>query len=332
MNNAVSTSAAPIRKTAIRLAQKPGIVRESRDTFARASTDAFGDYLRQIGHVALLSAEDEVDLARRIEVGVFAQEKLDAGVPNLELKRELAWLAHDGSRAKCRFVEANLRLVVSIAKRYSGRGVPIMDLVQDGNLGLIRAVEKYDFCTGYKFSTYATWWIRQSIHRGMADKSRMIRIPVHTVEKLNKIKRMRQDLVGTLDHEPTDQEVADECQLPLRDVSRLLRYDNEPISLQTPVGDGDGDIAEMIVDGDLPQPDEYAIQAMRSADISRYLDQLPPRERMILRVRFGLDGGDPQSLETIASLEGVTRERVRQLEKRALALLRVPCLERYLLD
>ncbi|RNE62098.1 sigma-70 family RNA polymerase sigma factor [Cryobacterium tepidiphilum] len=304
---------------------------QERATYSRA-TDTFGDYLRQIGKGPLLSAEGEVDLAKRIEVGLFAGAKLLQGVDDPELRRELSTLAHEGERAKNRFVEANLRLVVSIAKHYSGRGVPIMDLVQDGNIGLLRAVEKYDFTTGYKFSTYATWWIRQAIHRGMADKSRMIRIPVHTVEKLNKIKRIRRDLTGVLDREPTAQEIADASQVPLKDVNKLLRYDNEPVSLHTPVGDGLGDISELIVDDDMPQPDEYATITMRSADITFYLEALPPRERSILQARFGLDGAEPQTLDQIALVEGVTRERVRQLEKRALGLLNVPCLQNYLRD
>jgi RNA polymerase primary sigma factor len=300
--------------------------------YGRTSTDAFGDYLRRIGKGALLTAEDEVDLARRIEVGLFADAKLQRGVDDPTLERELAWLAHDGRRAKDHFIESNLRLVVSIAKHYSGRGVPIMDLVQDGNMGLVRAVEKFDFMTGYKFSTYATWWIRQAIHRGMADKSRMIRIPVHTAEKLNKIKRIRRDLTSTLDRDPTVRELAEATQIPARDVSRLLQYDNEPISLHAPVGDGIGDISELIIDDDLPQPDEYATIALRAADITFYLDALPPRERAILQARFGLDGDAPRTLDQIALIQGVTRERVRQIEKRALALLHVPRLERYLRD
>jgi RNA polymerase primary sigma factor len=300
--------------------------------YGRASTDAFGDYLRRIGKGALLTADDEVDLARRIEVGLFAEEKRLLGVADATLERELAWLVHDGRRAKNHFIEANLRLVVSIAKHYSGRGVPIMDLVQDGNIGLVRAVEKFDFMTGYKFSTYATWWIRQAIHRGMADKSRMIRIPVHTAEKLNKIKRIRRDLTSSLDRDPTVRELAEATQIPARDVSRLLQYDNEPISLHAPVGDGIGDISELIIDDDLPQPDEYATLALRAADITFYLDALPPRERAILQARFGLDGDAPRTLDQIALIQGVTRERVRQIEKRALALLHVPRLERYLRD
>lgn len=302
--------------------------------YTRASTDAFGDYLRRIGKGHLLSAEEEVELARRIEVGLFAAERL-AKAPDViapEQARELAWLAHDGERAKNDFIESNLRLVVSIAKHYSGRGVPIMDLVQDGNIGLVRAVEKYDFMTGFKFSTYATWWIRQAIHRGMADKSRMIRIPVHTAEKLNKIKRIRRDLTSALDREPTEKEIAEAAQIPPREVARLLLYDNEPISLHAPVGDGVGDIAELIIDDDLPQPDEYATITLRAADIAFYLEALPARERSILRARFGLDGDEPHTLDQIALVEGVTRERVRQIEKRALALLHVPRLERYLRD
>ena len=305
--------------------------------YSRASTDAFGDYLRRIGKGPLLSAEDEVDLARKIEVGLFAEEKMNKAAADgveigPEFKRELTLLVFEGRRAKNHFIEANLRLVVSIAKHYSGRGVPIMDLVQDGNIGLVRAVEKYDFMTGFKFSTYATWWIRQAIHRGMADKSRMIRIPVHTAEKLNKIKRIRRDLTSTLDREPTLKEIAELSQIAVRDVSRLLQYDNEPISLHAPVGDGIGDIAELIIDDDLPQPDEYATITLRAADITFYLDALPDRERSILTARFGLTGDEPRTLDQIAVIQGVTRERVRQIEKRALALLKVPRLERYLRD
>ncbi|TFB48145.1 sigma-70 family RNA polymerase sigma factor [Cryobacterium tagatosivorans] len=304
----------------------------SRARYNSGSTDPFGDYLRRIGKESLLTAEDEVDLARRIEVGLFAAEKLNQSVSDTAHQRELAWLAHDGQRAKKRFIEANLRLVVSIAKHYSGRGAPIMDLVQDGNLGLMRAVEKFNYMAGFKFSTYATWWIRQSIHRGMADKVRMIRVPVHTAEKLNKIKRIRRDLTNTLEREPTVEEIAETSDILPHDVSRLLKYDQEPISLSAPVGDGTGDISELIVDDDSMQPDEYGMLALRTTDISFYLTALPEREQSILRARFGLNGDGPRTLEQVAVVEGVTRERVRQIEKRALALLAVPRLRSYLID
>jgi len=294
--------------------------------------DAFGAYLHRLGTGSLLTAEQEVDLARRIEVGLFAEVRLTASECDPELARELAWLVHDGQRARNRFIECNLRLVVSIAKHYAGRSAPIMDVVQDGNIGLVRAVEKYDFMTGYKFSTYATWWIRQAIHRGIADKARMIRIPAHTAEKLTRIKRAQADLMATLDRTPTVQEIAGATLIEEPDVAKLLRYDIEPLSLQTPVGDGAGVISELIVDGDLPGPDEYAVQAMRTHDINRALASLPERERSILTARFGLDGEDPRTLDQLAATHRVTRERVRQLEKRALTLLRLPRLEEYLAD
>jgi len=331
VDSAGSLSPAPAAPTPVRRPASVASVSPAA-RYSRASTDAFGDYLRRIGKGPLLNAEEEVDLARRIEVGLLAEARLLRTTPEPTEQRELSWLVHDGCRAKNHFIEANLRLVVSIAKHYSGRGVPIMDLVQDGNMGLVRAVEKYDFMTGYKFSTYATWWIRQAIHRGMADKSRMIRIPVHTAEKLNKIKRIRRDLTSILDREPTARELSDAAQIPVRDVLRLLQYDNEPISLHTPVGDGVGDMAELIIDDDLPQPDEYATLALRAADIRFFLNALPARERSILRARFGLDGNEPRTLDQIAHMEGVTRERVRQIEKRALAQLQVPRLEHYLRD
>ena len=304
-----------------------------RPTTARAGrepTDTFGFYLRKIGRVALLTAADEVDLAQRMEVGLFAAERLARGVADPALTRELNWLARYGDQAKTRFIEANLRLVVSVAKQYSGRGIPIMDLIQDGNLGLLRAVEKFDFMTGYKFSTYGIWWIRQSIHRGMVGAARTIRIPVHTVEKLNKIKRVRRDLTGTLHREPTLAELAAACGTPAADVKALLAHDVEPISLQAPLGEGLADISELIMDDDLPQPEEYAALALRRSDITFHLDALPTRERTILEERFGFNGDQPRTLDQIAVREGVTRERIRQIEKRALAMMRTPALELYL--
>ncbi|MFT2818146.1 RNA polymerase sigma factor RpoD/SigA [Leifsonia sp. A12D58] len=296
------------------------------------STDIFGDYLHKIGVSPLLTAEQEVSLARDIEIGVLARDKLEHTVDDPTLCRELAWLVHAGEVAKRRFIESNLRLVVSIAKRYAGRGVPVMDLVQDGNLGLIRAVEKYDYASGYKFSTYGTWWIRQSIHRGLADKSRMIRIPVHTVEKMNMVKRMRRELLGELEREPTDAELANAAQLSASDIAALQRLDNEPISLYTPIGDGTGDISEIIIDDDTVQPEDYAVGTLQHADIEFFLDSLPEREHRILNARFGLTGEDPLTLNQIAAIEGVTKERIRQLQKRALRLMNVAKLQRYLMD
>jgi len=297
--------------------------------YGKGSTDTFGDYLRRIGKGALLSAADEVELAKRIEVGLFAVAKLAEAVGDAALQRDLVRLAHDGQCAKARFIEANLRLVVSIAKHYSGRGTPIMDLVQDGNIGLVRAVEKFDFTTGFKFSTYATWWIRQAIHRGLGDNSRMIRIPVHTGEKLMKIQRIRQELTSVLDRTPTALELADAAHMSVGEISTLVSYDREPISLHTPVGEGEGEISELIT-ADTPQPDECATRVLQKADVRSCLNALPCRERSIIEARFGLTGDAPCTLDQIAAVEGVTRERVRQIEKRALRLLRVPRLENYL--
>ncbi|WP_420898526.1 sigma-70 family RNA polymerase sigma factor [Cryobacterium cryoconiti] len=298
--------------------------------YGRGPTDTFGSYLRKIGRVELLTAEEEVDLGRRIEVGLFAAARLARGMADPVLTRDLTWLARDGDRSKTRFIEANLRLVVSVAKRYSGRRIPIMDLIQEGNLGLLRAVEKFDYTTGYKFSTYGVWWIRQAIHRGMVGAGRTIRIPLHAVEKLNRVKRIRSDLIGTLYREPTLTELAEACRAPMADVRALLDWDVEPISYQTPLGEGLADISELIMDDDLPQPEEYAALALRRSDITFHLDALPTRERMILEARFGLNGDQPRTLEQIAVREGVTRERIRQIEKRALAMMRTPALELYL--
>ena len=318
------------RSTVLTAAPPVAVPRSTTARLDRGPTDTFGFYLRKIGRVDLLSAEEEVDLARRMEVGLFAAERLARGDADPALTRELTWLARYGDLAKTRFIEANLRLVVSVAKQYSGRGIPIMDLVQDGNLGLLRAVEKFDFTTGYKFSTYGMWWIRQSIHRGMVGAARTIRIPVHTVERLNKVKRVRRDLTGTLHRDPTITELAEACRAPEADVRALLDWDVEPISYQTPLGEGLADISELIMDDDLPQPEEYAALALRRSDITFHLDALPTRERMILEARYGFNGDQPRTLDQIAVREGVTRERIRQLDKRALAMMRVPALELYL--
>ena len=306
------------------------VPRRTSARFVPGPTDTFGFYLRKIGRVDLLTAVEEVELARRMEVGVFAAERLAQGGADPALTRELTWLARYGDLAKTRFIEANLRLVVSVAKQYSGGKIPIMDLIQDGNLGLLRAVEKFDFKTGYKFSTYGIWWIRQAIHRGMVGAARTIRLPMHTVEKLNRVKCIRSDLTGTLRRDPTLAELAEACQAPVADVQALLDWDVEPISYQIPLGDGLADISELIMDDDLPQPEEYAALALRRSDITFHLDALPSRERMILEARFGLNGDQPRTLDQIAVGEGVTRERIRQIEKRALAMMRTPALELYL--
>ncbi|MDH6235513.1 sigma-70 family RNA polymerase sigma factor [Cryobacterium sp. CG_9.6] len=295
-----------------------------------AATDAFGAYLQRLSTGVLLSAEEEVNLARRIEVGLFADARLSRYPQDRLAERDLAWLVQDGHRARDRFIECNLRLVVSLAKPYAGHGTPIMDIIQDGNIGLVRAVEKYDFTSGYKFSTYATWWIRQAIHRGIDNKARIIRIPAHTAEKLSRIKRAQQELRVSLDRIPAPAELAIATNLHTDEITKLLRYDLEPLSLQTPVGDGSGVISELIVDDDLPQPDECAVQSMQTHDIIRALAALPARERSIVEARFGLDGEEPRTLDQLATTHGVTRERVRQLEKRALAMLRTPQLENYL--
>ena len=318
------------RSSALTAAPPVAVPRSRMVRLGRGPTDTFGFYLQKIGRVELLVAEEEVDLARRMEVGLFAAERLAQGNADPTLTRELTWLVRFGDQAKTRFIEANLRLVVSIAKQYSGRKVPIMDLIQDGNLGLLRAVEKFDYTTGYKFSTYGVWWIRQSIHRGMVGAARTIRIPVHAVERLNKIKRTRRDLTGTLHREPTLAELAEACHTSVADVRALLDWDVEPISYHTPLGEGLADISELIMDDDLPQPEDYAALALRRSDITFHLDALPTRERMILEARFGLNGDQPRTLDQIAVGQGVTRERIRQIEKRALAMMRTPALELYL--
>ncbi|MEC5149835.1 sigma-70 family RNA polymerase sigma factor [Cryobacterium sp. GrIS_2_6] len=296
----------------------------------QVSTDLFGAYLERIGRYPLLTAQEEVSLGRRIEVGLFAGERLLHGDP--DTAGELAWLARDGTRAKAQFIESNLRLVVSIAKHYAGRGTMIMDLVQDGNIGLVHAVEKYDYATGYKFSTYATWWIRQAIHRGIATKARLIRLPTHTLEKLNALKRLRQELTLTLHRDPNLDELAHHSAVTVAEVVRILELDYEPISLQTSCGDGTMELGELLVDSDSCQPDEYAELAFRTTDIADHLDRLSERDRRILISRFGLDGREPATLEQVALALGVSRERIRQLEKRALTQLQTPHLKHHLHD
>ena len=299
---------------------------------AQVSVDPLRDYLQRIGRAQLLTAEEEVSLARRIETGVLAGERLGKQ-PEIDSKskRELLWLARDGDAAYQQFVCANLRLVVSIAKRYAGRGLPIMDVIQEGNLGLVRAVEKFDYAIGNKFSTYATWWIRQSILRGIADSSRIIRIPVHTVEKMDKLDRVRRDLTNELGRTPTIEEVADSAQVSVAEVIKLAKSDHDTISFGIPIGDdGNTELGDLIEDTDTPQPHESVELDLRHDDIRRKLDALPPRDATVIRLRFGLEGRQALTLDEVGELYGITRERVRQLETRSLKRLRSEDLHSYL--
>ncbi|CAN5155887.1 hypothetical protein BH09ACT1_BH09ACT1_16310 [soil metagenome] len=315
-------------------APEADFVREATTTrpLGQVSSDPLRDYLQQIGREPLLTAEQEVDLARRIEAGVLAGERL-AKMPELDnkTKRELQWLERDGQRAYEKFVCSNLRLVVSIAKRYAGRGLPMMDVIQEGNLGLVRAVEKFDYAIGNKFSTYATWWIRQSILRGIADSSRIIRIPVHTVEKMDKLDRVRRDLISELGRNPTLAEIAATAQITIEEVLKLRNTDHDTISLGIPIGDdGATELGDLIEDTDTPGPLEAVELDLRYDDIRRRLDALPPRDATVIRLRFGLEGRPSMTLDEVGEIYGITRERVRQLETRSLKRLRSEDLHAYL--
>jgi RNA polymerase primary sigma factor len=306
-------------------------MRPAADTDAakRAVTgDLVRIYLREIGRVPLLTAEDEVELAKTIEAGLFAEEMLHGGVVlggQTDAKvAELALLAADGLRAKQRLIEANLRLVVSIAKRYIGRGLVFLDLIQEGNLGLIRAVEKFDYTKGYKFSTYATWWIRQAITRAIADQARTIRIPVHMVETINKMARIQRQMHQDLGREATPDEIAAEMDLPVERVAEIQRIAQEPVSLQSPIGDEDSDLGDFIEDADAVVPMEAAAFIMLQDQLEAVLDELSVREQRIIQLRFGLTDGHPRTLEEVGQEFGVTRERIRQIESKTLAKLRHP--------
>ncbi|MFZ0159951.1 MAG: RNA polymerase sigma factor [Kineosporiaceae bacterium] len=301
---------------------------------AGATADPVKDYLKQIGKVALLNAEQEVELAKRIEAGLFAEEKLNAGVKlELKLRRELLWIAEDGRRAKNHLLEANLRLVVSLAKRYTGRGMLFLDLIQEGNLGLIRAVEKFDYTKGYKFSTYATWWIRQAITRAMADQARTIRIPVHMVEVINKLARVQRQMLQDLGREPTPEELAKELDMTPEKVVEVQKYGREPISLHTPLGeDGDSEFGDLIEDSEAVVPADAVSFTLLQEQLHSVLDTLSEREAGVVSMRFGLTDGQPKTLDEIGKVYGVTRERIRQIESKTMSKLRHPSRSQVLRD
>ncbi len=301
---------------------------DETDRLRRSGTsDLVRIYLREIGKVPLLTAQDEVDLAKAIEAGLFAQEMLHGACQVVGARAngtELATIADLGDRARQRLIEANLRLVVSIAKRYIGRGMVFLDLIQEGNLGLIRAVEKFDYTKGYKFSTYATWWIRQAITRAIADQARTIRIPVHMVETINKMARIQRQLHQDLGREPSPAEVAAEMGIPADRVAEIQRIAQEPVSLQAPIGEEDSDLGDFIEDADAVVPIEAAAFMMLQDQLEQVLDTLSPREQRIIQLRFGLIDGHPRTLEEVGRDFGVTRERIRQIESKTLVKLRHP--------
>jgi RNA polymerase primary sigma factor len=301
---------------------------------AGATADPVKDYLKQIGKVPLLNAEQEVELAKRIEAGLFAEEKLaESERMNPDQRIDLEWIAEDGRRAKNHLLEANLRLVVSLAKRYTGRGMLFLDLIQEGNLGLIRAVEKFDYTKGYKFSTYATWWIRQAITRAMADQARTIRIPVHMVEVINKLARVQRQMLQDLGREPTPEELAVELDMTPEKVVEVQKYGREPISLHTPLGeDGDSEFGDLIEDSEAIQPGEAVSFTLLQEQLHSVLDTLSEREAGVVSMRFGLTDGQPKTLDEIGKVYGVTRERIRQIESKTMSKLRHPSRSQVLRD
>jgi RNA polymerase primary sigma factor len=305
-------------------------------TITGATADPVKDYLKQIGKVALLNAEQEVSLALRIEAGLFAEEKLSgmtASQKTTKLSRELHEIAKDGQRAKNHLLGANLRLVVSLAKRYTGRGMQFLDLIQEGNLGLIRAVEKFDYTKGFKFSTYATWWIRQAITRAMADQARTIRIPVHMVEVINKLARVQRQMLQDLGREPTPEELARELDMTPEKVVEVQKYGREPISLHTPLGeDGDSEFGDLIEDTEAVVPADAVGFTMLQRQLEGLLESLSEREAGVIKMRFGLGDGMPKTLDQIGDTFGVTRERIRQIESKTMAKLRHPSRSQALRD
>jgi RNA polymerase primary sigma factor len=301
---------------------------------AGATADPVKDYLKQIGRVALLNAELEVELATRIEAGLFAEFKITTEKKlDKKLKRELDWIVEDGKRAKNHLLEANLRLVVSLAKRYTGRGMLFLDLIQEGNLGLIRAVEKFDYTKGYKFSTYATWWIRQAITRAMADQARTIRIPVHMVEVINKLARVQRQMLQDLGREPTPEELAKELDMTPEKVVEVQKYGREPISLHTPLGEeGDSEFGDLIEDSEAVVPADAVSFTLLQEQLHSVLDTLSEREAGVVAMRFGLTDGQPKTLDEIGKVYGVTRERIRQIESKTMSKLRHPSRSQVLRD
>ncbi|WP_396659457.1 RNA polymerase sigma factor, partial [Microbacterium sp.] len=301
-----------------------------------ATADPVKDYLKQIGKVPLLNAAEEVELAMRIEAGLFAEEKLShmsAAERSSQLGLDLQWVARDGQRAKSHLLGANLRLVVSLAKRYTGRGMQFLDLIQEGNLGLIRAVEKFDYTKGFKFSTYATWWIRQAITRAMADQARTIRIPVHMVEVINKLARVQRQMLQDLGREPTPEELSRELDMTPEKVVEVQKYGREPISLHTPLGeDGDSEFGDLIEDTEAVVPADAVGFTMLQRQLESLLDSLSEREAGVIRMRFGLGDGQPKTLDQIGDTFGVTRERIRQIESKTMAKLRHPSRSQSLRD
>ena len=301
---------------------------------AGATADPVKDYLKQIGRVALLNAELEVELATRMEAGLFAEEKLATDKKiDKKLKRELEWIVEDGKRAKNHLLDANLRLVVSLAKRYTGRGMLFLDLIQEGNLGLIRAVEKFDYTKGFKFSTYATWWIRQAITRAMADQARTIRIPVHMVEVINKLARVQRQMLQDLGREPTPEELAKELDMTPEKVVEVQKYGREPISLHTPLGEeGDSEFGDLIEDSEAVKPEESVTFTILQEQLMQVLGGLTQREADVIKARYGLTDGQPKTLDEIGKVHGVTRERIRQIESKTMSKLRHPSRSQSLRD
>ncbi|BEP15206.1 hypothetical protein acdb102_35170 [Acidothermaceae bacterium B102] len=309
--------------------------REAEELALKAPTnDPVRMYLKEIGKVPLLTAEEEVDLAKRIEAGLFSSEKLATSKKlNDKMRRDLEWIERDGQIAKKKLVEANLRLVVSIAKRYVGRGMLFLDLIQEGNLGLIRAVEKFDYTKGYKFSTYATWWIRQAITRAIADQARTIRIPVHMVETINKLIRIQRQLLQDLGREPLPEEIAKEMDLTPDKVREILKVSQEPVSLETPIGEEeDSHLGDFIEDSDAVVPVDAASFILLQEQLDSVLHTLSDREKKVIQLRFGLTDGHPRTLEEVGREFGVTRERIRQIESKTLSKLRHPSRSQKLRD